>query len=194
MVDTFLPSSSFGLLFHAPRIVIDMAEQSTREHDSKYAQDSNTEAPQTTATFEQFVDFQLRALLQSDSSPKETSDAIATSFCRQQKPEDCFYTFTWALLSAAQDTDDARLSQSLAQLMLELCLRPQARNESGVDIEIQANNSCKGPLRIRPGEPLVDATGLRYFCDAPWFSMNVGEAWNGKAPQAHAKTLRAYGF
>lgn len=170
--------------------MINMTEQSTREHDSKYMQDPSTKAPEATTTFEQFVDFQLQALLQSDTSPKETSDAIATSFCRQQKPEDCFYTFTWALLSATQDTDDARLSRLLTQLMLELCLRPQARNESGVDIEIQANNPYKNPLVIKPGEPLVDATGLRYFSDAPWFSVNAGEAWNGKAPQAHTKALR----
>lgn len=164
-----------------------LAQDKAREDDITYAQNSNTGSPHATAAFEEFAIEQLQSLLQYDFSPKEVSNAIAAAFCREKKPEDSWYTFTCAYLSAAEYTGNERLSQRLAQLLLELCLRPQARNELGVDMEMHKNIPFSDPPKIRPDELIVGATGLRYFTDAPWISMLVGEAWNSKKIQTYRK-------
>lgn len=45
------------------------------------------------------------------------------------------------------------------------------------------------PPETKPGELIVSATGLRYFTDAPWISVEVGEAWNGKVIQNYQMVL-----
>lgn len=169
-----------------------LAQEKAHEDNITYAQNSNTGSPHATAAFEDFAIKQLQSLLQCDSSPKEVSNAIAAAFCREKRPEDAWYTFTCAYLSAAEYTGDERLSQRLAQLLLELCLQPQARNELGVDMEMHKNIPFSDPPKIKPGELIVGATGLRYFTDAPWISMVFGEAWNGMVIQTCQKGLSTF--
>jgi hypothetical protein len=169
-----------------------LVKEKAREDNITYAQNSNTEPPHAISAFEDFAIEKLQSLLQCDSSPREVSNAIAATFCHEKKPEDSWYTFTCAYLSAAEYTSDERLSQRLAQLLLELCLRPQARNELGEDMEMHRNIPFGNPPKIKPGELIVGATGLRYFTDAPWISMVVGEVWNGKMIQKWPSTSRKF--
>lgn len=153
-----------------------------RESINRSAQDSDAKSPPVIDGFEDFTIIQLQELFQSNSSPKETSDAIAASFCRQKKPEECWYAFNSAFMSAAEYTDDDGVQKRLVQLILELCRRPIARNESGVDMELNRNRPFGDPPKIKPGEPIISSIGrLRYFADAPGFGLYIREAWNGKS-------------
>ena len=153
-----------------------------RESINRSAQDSDAKSPPVIDGFEDFTIIQLQELFQSNSSPKETSDVIAALFCRQKKPEECWYAFNSAFMSAAEYTDDDGVQKRLVQLILELCRRPVARNESGVDMELNRNRPFGDPPKIKPGEPIISSIGrLRYFADAPGFGLYIREAWNGKS-------------
>jgi hypothetical protein len=88
-----------------------------REHCNRSAKDLDAESPPAIDGFEDFAINQLQALSQCNSSPEETSKVIAASFCRQKKPEHCWYAFNTAFMSAAEHADDDGLLQRLVQLL-----------------------------------------------------------------------------
>jgi len=160
-------------------------QQRPRDHNHAFGRGSEPKASQAIDQFANFVVDQLQTLFQSNSSPKEVSDAIAASFCRELKPEACWDEFRCAFISAAEHSNDDGVLQSLVQLILELCRRPAARNESGEDMELSTYDRFGNTPKIRPGEPIVSQHGLRYFTDAPWFTMDFREAWKGKTAQMY---------
>ncbi|KAM0714284.1 hypothetical protein Q7P37_010071 [Cladosporium fusiforme] len=164
---------------------------------------------ETVSEFEHCVRNQVQKFFTGDGDPKAIANTIAASFCRNpdyadpsqtdapeeiddsRQPWQAWSDFIWIILNTALFSDDTGLHKSLAQLVVEMMLHPDATNETGHDI-VSINSTEEFPKEhmyiMKPGEVVVDPFGKSYFRDLPEFLMELGCFFQGPLSFANSET------